>query len=224
MRRSTLHHWFAVAIVVVAAATLTGVAAAASDANITASPNAGTATATHNVTVTVGESGAGNLTNVTVDYGGTGADVTGVGPADVTVGLDRGDDAAGQTTDVDVTSNVTSIASGFDGTTLTIRLSGATAVAAGDEVVLSLDDVTNPPQGEYQVPVSVDGGSNATATLTVAEATPTASPTATPTPTATDAGGDGNGTATATDTGGQPGFGLAATLAALFAAALLGRR
>lgn len=218
MQRSTLQTLFVVTLVAAATVALSGAAAAASDANITASPDTGTATSTHNVTVTVDEAEAGNFTNVTVDYGGTGVDVSNVSHSGIVAGIDRGGDADGTATDADVTGNVTAVRKGPAAETLTIAFSGATAVEAGDEVVLTLPGVENPEQGEYDVAVRVNGGSNATATLSITEATPTPSPTESPSPTSDDPGGNG------TDTDGQVGFGLVAALVALVGVTALAGR
>jgi hypothetical protein len=145
-----------------------GTAAASHEAGVDAAPGVPGATATHPHTVHVGEDTAGEWSGFAVDYGGANASVRHVTRSDLgVVGVDAGGDDPAAT--VDVVADVRSV-DAADGT-LTVALAGEHSLAAGDEVVVVVGNVTNPDAtGEYDVPVDLDPGSDAgetTATLSV---------------------------------------------------------
>jgi hypothetical protein len=131
-----------------------GALAAGSDGSIDANPNTTDAESTHTATMTVGSDAGGSSWNsLVVDYTDSGADVSNVGSGDVTtIGIDRGDDAAGTATDVDVSDDVSSVGASNDGETLTIGLGGNYNLEAGDELVVVFDGAQNPASaGTYTV-------------------------------------------------------------------------
>jgi hypothetical protein len=146
---------------------------AATSGSVTADDTTPGATTTHTVTVTVdGDAAGSSLNSFVVDY--EAADVSDVGVEDVAaVGLDRGDDADGATTDVSVADDLSSVSASDDGTTLTLGFGGSYSLAAGDEVVLRVGDVVNPTSaGTTEVRLVVNQQSAAettTASLTVSD-------------------------------------------------------
>lgn len=213
----------------------------ASGAYVDVHPEEPNASASHEVTITVGSETAGDSWNgLEVNYSGTGTDVSDVGQNDVErIGIDRGDDSPGAMLDVNVSDDLSSVSGSEDGSVLTVGLGGNYDLQEGDEVVVVYEDVQNPPENVYNVPVDVNPqstGGTAAANMPVlgsmeftTTATDTATATDTPTET-TDAGGttatDTSTTTTeGTPTAESPGFGsLMALLALLAAAALLARR
>lgn len=176
----------------VALAAFTAPAAAAADASLEADPAAPGETATHTATITVGDTATGSLNGFAVDYNNSGANVSNVGQDDVvTVGIDRGDDAAGDTIDVNISDDLSSVKTSNEGTYLNVRFGGSYSLNASDEVVVVYDDVQNPAEeGDYPVTLDVNpqsSGGSADATLTTdagllgGSETETATPTPTPT-------------------------------------------
>jgi PGF-CTERM protein len=239
------------------AAALAGSAAAASNGSISADPAEPGAESTHTATLTVGTQATGSWNGFALDYSETDANVSDVGVEDVSaIGIDRGDDAAGTTIDVNVSDDLSSVAASNNGGTLTLGLGGSYSLNQSDEVVVLVDGVVNPTsEGEYNVSLDVNpqsSGGQGTATLaigadagtteptedtTAEETTDSDNATTTTAPEETttvaenttessgDAGDGSDGSDETTESGGTPGFGVGAALAALLAAgALLARR
>lgn len=167
---------------------LTGAVVAATSGSITADPNTPDATATHTVTATIDGGAAGSSwTGFQVTYEQT--DVSNVGQNDIAkIGIDRGDDAAGDTIDVDVSSDLGSVSASSNGHTLTIGLGGNYNLGEGDEVVVVYDDVRNPSAGTYTVGLDVNhqsSGGETSATLSIESDTTTTTTTTQTTTTAT---------------------------------------
>jgi PGF-CTERM protein len=205
----------------VVAGAFTGGAVAASDGSVEAEPSTPGETAQH--VVTVGDDSAGSLTGLEVDYSGSGIDLNNVSQSDVVkIGIDRDDDADGRETDENANDDIDSVSASNDGETLTIDTGGSYSIESGDEVVVVIAGVRNPPAGEYDVTLDVNpqsSGGETTATLTV-EAS----------------GADDDGTATDSDddsmdddsddsdgetTTSTPGFGVTVAVLALIGTALL---
>lgn len=196
-------------------------------ASVDAEPAEPNANATHTVIATVDNETAGDSWNgLAVDYSGTGTNVDEVGQGDVVkIGIDRGGDAGNDTIDVNVSDDLSSVDASNDGQTLTVGLGGNYDLQYGDEVVVVYEDVQNPSEGIYQVPLDVNhqsSGGTGTAPfvlLTDDETTETATPnTETSTPT------DVPTTTAESTPSTSPGFGTVAAVVALAAAALLARR
>ena len=213
------------ALIVVTSAFVGG-AVAASDGSVEAVPSTPDETAQHVVTVTVGDDSAGSLTGFEVDYSGSGIDLSNVSQSDIVkIGIDRENDADGRETDQNVNDDLDSVSASNEGETLTIDTGGSYSIASGDEIVVVVDGVTNPPAGEYDVSIDVNpqsSGGETTATLTIGESAATD---ATTTDGDADAGDDA-GAGDGDDTGGEtatstPGFGATVALLAVVAAALL---
>lgn len=213
-------------VVVVVAGAFAGGAVAASDGSVEAEPSTPGETAQHVVTVTVGDDSAGSLTGLEVDYSGSGIDLSNVSQADVVkIGIDRDDDADGRETDQNANDDFESVSASNDGETLTIDTGGSYSIESGDEVVVVIDGVTNPPAGEYDVTLDVNpqsSGGETTATLTIG-----ASDGDDGTTTDTDDSTDGEDSdADDGDAGGEtstetPGFGVTVAVLAILGTALL---
>ncbi|WP_353633581.1 hypothetical protein ABSL23_09735 [Halobacterium sp. NMX12-1] len=226
-----------VALAVVASATV-GVAAAASDGSISADPAFPSGTSTHTVTATAGNDTAGSWNGFAVDYSNSGVDASNVSQDDVvTIGIDRGDDAAGDAVDVNVSDDLDSVSASNEGHLLTLGLGGSYDLDAGDEVVVVYEDAYHPMvQGSWETPLDVNpqsSGGETTATLTIESAsTSDDTPTTegdeqTSESTTDDATTDGTTAGTTDDgsTGGtSPGFGPAVAAVAIAGAALLASR
>lgn len=227
-----------VALAVVASASV-GVAAAASDGSISADPAFPSGTSTHTVTATAGNDTAGSWNGFAVDYAESGVDAGNVSQADVvTIGIDRGDDATGDTIDVNVSDDLDSVSASNNGHLLTFGLGGSYDLDAGDEVVVVYADAYHPMvQGSWETPLDINpqsSGGETAATLTIESAsTSDDTPTTegdeqTSESTTDDATTDGT---TAVDTtesgstgGSSPGFGLGVAVVAIAAAGVLAHR
>ncbi|MFC7166363.1 PGF-CTERM sorting domain-containing protein [Halospeciosus flavus] len=220
-----------------------GVAAAASAGSITAQPAEPGATSTHTVTEMAGSTIGGSFwTGYQVDYQGTGADVSNVNQSDVVkIGIDRNDDEAGSTIDVNVEDDLQDVKSSNNGKTLTFSLGGSYALNQSDEVVVVYEDVQNPSEaGEYNVTLDINhqsSGSQVTATLAIGQASDTTTTTTTTSEDTTTTTTESEETTTeseqttttaaeetTTTEGGSPGFGVAVALVALVGAALVAVR
>ena len=204
--------------------------AAASSASITASPTTAGETATHTATITVGSSATGSLNGLQVDYSGTGADVSNVGVENVlTVGIDRDDDADGDTIDEDVSNDLESAQGSNNGEMLTLQFGGSSDLSEGDEIVVVFEEVQNPDAGEHTVSLDINpqsSGGAAETTLSIGSSSDDS--------TATDSSssdGDGDtveGDAEAEASGDSgvsaPGFGAGLTVLALLGAAFVAVR
>jgi hypothetical protein len=224
-----------VALAVVTGATA-GVASAATDGSLVPDPTGPDETSTHFVTATAGADTAGSWNGFEVDYSESGADASNVGAEDVTtVGIDRGDDADGDTIDVNVSDDLSSVGASGNGEVLTIGFGGSYDLDEGDEVVVVYEGVQHPEEaGSYVTPLDINpqsSGGETTATLTVGSGTSDDTPTTAgdeQTPESTTDGSDGTTAADTTDggsTGGtSPGFGFAVAAVAIAGAALLASR
>ncbi len=133
--------------VIVSAAAFAGVTTAASSASITASPDSPGETATHTASVVVdGSAVGGSWTSFQVEYQAT--DVSNVGQNDVTkIGIDRDDDAPGDTIDVDVSDDLSSTGADNNGHTLDVGLGGNYGLQENDELVVVYENAQNPDAG-----------------------------------------------------------------------------
>ncbi len=227
-----------VALTVVAGATAV-VASAATDGSLVPDPSGPGETSTHFVTATAGADTAGSWNGFEVDYAESGADASNVDQSDVAkIGIDRGDDASGDTIDVNVSDDVDSVGASSNGEILTIGLGGSYDVDEGDELVVVYEDVQHPEAaGSYVTPLDINpqsSGGETTATLTVGSGTSDDTPTTAGDEQTTDATsggattGDSDGTTAANTTensnANSPGFGLAVAALAIAGAALLASR
>ncbi|MCT9095843.1 hypothetical protein [Haloarchaeobius sp. HME9146] len=175
MVRTTRRQTLALAASTVPLVGVTATVSGAQNATIEADPDTPDAVSTHKVTVTVdGDATGSSWNSLVVDYSETDADISDVGQDDlVTAGIDRGDDADGATVDTDATADVSSVDSSNDGKTLTVGLGGNYSLQAGDELVVTVGDVSNPGEaGNAPVGVTVNAQSaaeTATATLTIGQ-------------------------------------------------------
>jgi PGF-CTERM protein len=200
-------------------------------ASVNADPAEPSTNATHTTIATVDNETAGDSWNgLVVDYSGTGTNVSGVGQNDVVkIGIDRGGDASNDTVDVNVSDDLSSVDASNDGETLTVGLGGNYDLQYGDEVVVVYEDVQNPSEGIYQVPLDVNhqsSGGTGTAPLVLLtddQTTETATPN-TETVTETSKSPDSPTTTAESTPSTSPGFGTIAAIVALAAAALLARR
>lgn len=197
LKRTSLAALLLLSVVVGAFA---GAAAAASNGSITADPRDPGATAIHLATATVDSGGPWDGFAVSYEAG----DASNVGANNiVTVGIDRGDDASGDTIDVDVSDAVSDVSSSDGGRTLTIALDGSYDLADGDEVVVEYGDVVNPDaEGSYDVTLDVNprsSGGETAAALAITSSDTTTTQTTTQTATQTTSGGTTERT-TASDT------------------------
>lgn len=209
-------------LALVALAASAGVTAAASGASLNAAPDDPRVTSTHTATITVGQAtGSSSLNGLSVDYQGTGADVSDVDKADVvTVGVDRGDDESGSTVDVTVRNDLESVDISNGGRTLTAGFGGSYTLQEGDEVVIVYEGVKNPKAGTYDVPMNVNpqsSGGNATAVLSIGSSSSDGGSSA-------DSGSDSDADSGGSTTAQSPGFGVLAAAFALVGAAFLARR
>lgn len=138
-------------------------------ATISMNPPTAGETSTHTVTANV-QSGGSSLNGVTVDYSNSDADISNVGMEDVVaVGIDEGDDSSGDTVDVDVSDDLSSVDASNNGAEVTFGFDGSYSLETGDEVVVVYEDVQNPTDtSETQVPVEINpqsSGNAATASL-----------------------------------------------------------
>ncbi|NIB98907.1 PGF-CTERM sorting domain-containing protein [Halobacterium sp. R2-5] len=198
-----------------------------------ASPDTANETATHAaIAVVDAELGDSSWTGLEVNYSGTGTDVSNVDQGDVvTVGIDRGDDAANTTVDQTYAASLGEVSGSDDGETLTFGFDGDYELQEGDQVVVVYEGVQNPDAGDYSVGIDVnpqtDGGAvtasldvtEETTTTATATAEPTATETAEPTPTQTQT--DAPATTANSTPSESPGFGTVAAVVALAAAAAL---
>jgi PGF-CTERM protein len=149
---------------------LSGAVSAAHSGSITADPTEGGESSRHVVTVTVEESSAGPLRGLQIDYRGSGANPEQLQSAGVTIGIDRGDDAAGRTVDDDISGDLQEVAGDSEGL-LTLTLAGSHTLEAGDEIVARLVFVQNPSTaGDYPTPIDVNpntGGGSTEARLQI---------------------------------------------------------
>ena len=240
-------------VAVVAVGAFTGATAAASDASLSASPATAGETSTHTATLTVGNTSTGSLNGFTMDYSNAGTNVSNVGVEDVvTVGIDRDDDAAGDTVDEDVSDDLDSVQHSNNGETLTLKFGGSYSLETGDEVVVVVETVENPAAGDSQVNLDINpqsSGGEGDATLTISDAADTETTTETATETTVDDSDDTTDTEStdsedtessggnemqstdseadsdeeSTSTDG-PGFGVALTVLALLGAAFVAVR
>ncbi|WP_256686728.1 beta strand repeat-containing protein [Halococcus qingdaonensis] len=136
--------------------------AAGTDANttITAVPSAPNTSANHTVSTVVGADAAGNLSELTIDYGESNASIGLVGGSITTATL------GGQS----VVNNTTAPTIGAQGQNLTIGFDGTVDASEGDRLNVTFGGVTNPPEaGDYTVGVAVNNGSSQNTTLTIGE-------------------------------------------------------
>jgi len=152
-----------------------GSAAAASDGSIAADPADPGATSTHTVTLTVGSEATGSWNGFAIDYTDTDGDASNVGSEDVVaVGIDRDDDASGDTIDESVSDDFVGASAGNDGETLGLGFGGSYSLAEGDEVVVVIEDVVNPTsEGDHEIGLAVNpqsSGGTGTATLSIGAA------------------------------------------------------
>ncbi|MCD2199216.1 hypothetical protein LPA44_04785 [Halobacterium sp. KA-4] len=226
----------AVALVTLAVVTgaTAGVASAATDGSLVPDPKGPGETSTHLVTATAGADTAGSWNGFEVDYSESGADASNVDQNDVAkIGIDRGDDASGDTIDVNVSDDVDSVGASSNGEVLTIGLGGSYDVDEGDEVVVVYEDVQHPEEaGSYVTPLDINpqsSGGETTATLTVGSGTSDDTPTTEgdeQTPASTTGDSDGTTAVDTTDDSNAnlPGFGIAVAALAIAGAALLAYR
>ncbi len=232
-----------VGMAVFGTAAFAGSAAAASNGSISADPADPGATSTHTVTLTAGSATAGSWNGLEIDYSGADAtfDASNVEMENLElIRIDRADDQPGTNGDVDVREDVSSITTSNNGETLRVALGGSFELNAGDEVLLVVDNVVNADAGgQYEVGLDINpqsSGGEGTAMLTIGDAANEDSTTAAEDSTtaaddesttedteSTTAAEDNE--STTSESGGTPGFGVGAALAALLAAgALLARR
>jgi len=146
---------------------IAGTAAAATNGSITATPADPGTTSTHLATETVGSQATGSWNGFAVGY--DAGDASNVSVEDIAkIGIDRGDDSSGDTIDVNVSDDVSSVSSSNNGKTLKITLGGSYELNDGDEVVVKYSDVVNPDsEGSYDVALDVNpqssGGETAAA-------------------------------------------------------------
>ncbi|EMA40315.1 hypothetical protein C448_13216 [Halococcus morrhuae DSM 1307] len=136
--------------------------ATGADANttITAVPSAPNTSANHTVSTVVGADAAGNLSELTINYGESNASIGLVGGSISTATL------GGQS----VVNNTTAPTIGAQGQNLTIGFDGTVDASEGDRLNVTFGGVTNPPEaGDYTVGVAVNNGSSQNTTLTVGE-------------------------------------------------------
>ncbi|PSQ42855.1 hypothetical protein BRD17_07725 [Halobacteriales archaeon SW_7_68_16] len=160
--------------------------------SIGSAPNAPGATATHTITAT-GLGAPVELSAVSVTYGDSGTNAGAVTPGDVrVVGIDRGDNAAGNRIDESVRTALVDVSPSDGGATVTFEFDDGPSVEDGDEFVVVYGGVTNPPEtGEYEVGIDLTAGTpgeGTTATLVVGETSETTTAVA-----GTTAGGDNSG-------------------------------
>ena len=150
------------------------------------------------------------------------------------IGIDRGDDAAGDTIEVNVSDDLDSVSASNEGHLLTFGLGGSYDLDAGDEVVVVYADAYHPMvQGSWETPLDVNpqsSGGETSATLSI-ESASTSDDTPTTvgdeqTPESTTDDSDGTTAAATTDgsNANSPGFGLAVAALAIAGAALLAYR
>jgi PGF-CTERM protein len=170
---SILRHSIRAAIVVgVVVFALSATAAAAESGSLTAEPMDPGASSTHTLTVTVGDRSAGQWTGLSVDYADSGANPDQASVAGVsTIGIDRGDDARGDTIDVDAADDLNDVSADSEGM-LTFELGGGHSIEAGDEIVVRyIRGVQNPASaGDYRIPIDVNpsiGGGETEARLQI---------------------------------------------------------
>lgn len=208
-------------------------------ASVVSTPDNGNSSATHGAMAVVGSANDGSSwTGFQIDYRGTGVDVSNVGQNDIEkIGIDRGNDSAGTTVDMNVSDDLSSVSIGGDGQVVTVGLGGNYDLSAGDQIVVVYEDVQNGPAGTYEVPVDVNhqsSGGSAVATLalsansTTTTTTVNADQTTTTADTTTAAITETETTSTTAETtessGSTPGFGVAAAVIAALSVALLARR
>ncbi|WP_276247974.1 hypothetical protein [Haladaptatus sp. YSMS36] len=129
-------------------ATFAGVVTAEPSAVVEADPTASGADANHKVFVVVDEQTQGRFTNLTVDYGDSGVDVSSIEKTDITrMSIDRRSSIDGIRTSEQLTYSVEGVSPSAEGTAVTIQMTGQNQLSAGDEVVLVLGGVTNPEKG-----------------------------------------------------------------------------
>ncbi|MCD2198301.1 PGF-CTERM sorting domain-containing protein [Halobacterium sp. KA-4] len=200
-------------------------------ASVNADPAEPSMNATHTTIATVdNETARDSWNGLVVNYSGTGTNVSGVGQGDVVkIGIDRGGDAGNDTVDVNVSDDLSSVDASNDGETLTVGLGGNYDLQYGDEVVVVYENVQNPSEGIYQVPLDVNhqsSGGTGTASLVLLtndQTTETATPN-TETVTETSESPTSPTTTAESTPSTSPGFGTIAAVVALAAAALLARR
>ena len=158
----------AVAFVLVFAASGTAGAAGApqatadesgATARVSASPATPGSTSTHTVTEVVGNGTNGSAwTDIEITYRDTSGVLSHVDRSSIEkIGIDRGNDAPGTKTDVNVESDVTNVSAEDGGTTLDVELEGAPNLEPGDQLVLVYSDVVNPRYpGLYTVSVDAN--------------------------------------------------------------------
>lgn len=214
----------------VAAGASIGVAAGASSGSLSAAPSEPGATATHTATATAGNGTAGSWNGFSVEYP-SGSDVSDVGQDDIVkIGIDRGDDASGDTIDVNVSDDLSDVKVSDNGQTLTVKLGGSYELKAGDEVVVVYENAVNPSEaGSYEVPLDINpqsSGGETTATFEVGSSSGEDTTQDDSTTESSDSTTESDATTAGNDSGsgGSPGFGLAVALAAVVGAALFGLR
>jgi len=182
---------------------------AESGSTISANPATPDTSAEHTIILSAEGNEQLGLTGVTVDYRETDVDISNLDNSSIEqIGIDSGGDFAGPRYNQRISDDIVNVTTTEK--TLTVNLEGNYAISQRDEVVLVIDPIENPSEGEYDVDLDVNPnaeGGQSTATLTIGN--PTTTREETPTQYAAGTG---------------PGFGPVVAVAAILALALVAAR